>query len=254
MDSIAGLRAMVQATHPLLIWVGSSVLIYALAANALWLMKDRWTSPYRRWLVRVGRFLFFMAVPYLALGGWPRGPYQGLLSLEDMGLVGLDDRWSVTRWLEATGVGLGWGLVALLVLALAWASANRRPEGLWLHFSSRPWWLILVDGLGLGVHWVFYWGALAVALGNVYTGIFVGLGLIYLEWSFSPFWRHSWRMETRAATSWLRAALTLVAALLFFLARNLWICLAALWLLEFALRYLGRERVRSASTQPFRTP
>jgi hypothetical protein len=250
MDSIAGLWALAYSTYPLLIWVLGSVLIYAFATNALWLFKDRWRSPYRRWSVRVGRFLFFLAVPYLALGGWPRGPYQGLLSLEDMGIVGLNEHWSVTRWLEATGIGLGWGLVALLFLALALASANRRTEGAWLHFPSRPWWLILMDGLCLGVHWAFYRSALAVALDDVYAGVFLGLGLIYLEWSLNPFWRHACRIESQAATTWLRAALALVAALLFFLTRYLWICLAVFWLLEFALRHLGRQRVRSA--QPSR--
>ncbi|MGD9047167.1 MAG: hypothetical protein PVF77_03885 [Anaerolineae bacterium] len=250
MDSIAGLWALARNSHPLWIWVLGSVLIYGLAANALWLFKGRWRSPYRRWLVRVGRFLFFLAVPYLALGGWPRGPYQGLLSLEDMGIVGLDERWSVTRWLEATGVGLGWGLVALLILALALVVANRRAGGTWLHFPSRPWWLILMDGLCLGVHWAFYRSALAVALEDVYAGVFLGLGLIYLEWSLNPFWRHGWRKESQAATIWLWAALALVVALLFFLTRNLWICLAVFWLLEFALRHLGRERAPSA--QPSR--
>lgn len=252
MDSIVGIWTWVQATKPLLIWVGGSVLIYALTSNALWLIKDRWRSPDRRWLVRVGRFLFWLAVPYLALGGWPRGPYQGLLSLEDMGLVGLNERWPVTRWLEATGTGLGWALVALLILALALASANRRAEGAWLQFPPRPWWFTLLDGLGLGVHWAFYWGALAVALDDVYAGIFVGLGLIYLEWSLSPFWRHGWRMEPQVAMSWLTAALALVVALVFFLTRNLWICLSVFYLLEFALRHLGRERVRRA--QPSSIP
>ena len=143
-------------------------------------------------------------------------------------------------------------LKTLSILALALASANRRAEGAWLHFPARPWWYTLVDGLCLGVHWAFYWGALAVALDDVYAGIFAGLGLIYFEWSLNPFWRHGWRMESHAAASWLRAALALVAALLFFLTRNLWIGLAVYWLLEFALRQLGRERVRSA--QPARSP
>lgn len=245
---------MARTMDPLLIWVLASVLVYFLATNALWLIKDHWRSPYLPWLVRLGRFLFFLAVPYLALGGWPRGPYQGLLSLEDMGIVGLDERWPVTRWLEATGIGLGWGLVALLMLALALASANRRTEGVWLRFPSRPWWLILVDGIGLTVHWAFYRSALVLALGDAYAGVFWGLGLIYLEWSLNPFWRKGWRIESQAATSWLRGALAFVVALLFILTRNLWICLVVFWLLEFALRYLGRERVQSAGARASRIP
>jgi hypothetical protein len=246
MDSIADLWAMAGGIEPLWIWVWGSVVVYALATNALWLIKDRWRSPYRHWLVWIGRSLFFVAVPYLALGGWPRAPYQGLLSLADMGIVGLDERWPVTRWLEATGTGLGWGLVALLILALAWAGANRRTKVVWLRFPSLPWWLILADGLFLGLHWAFYRGAVAVVLDNVYAGVFWGLVLIFLEWSLNPFWRRGWSLESQAATSWLRAALAFLVALLFFLNRNLWICIAVFWLLEFALRYLGRERVQSS--------
>lgn len=245
MDSVADLWAMAGGIEPLWIWVWGSVLVYVLATNALWLIKDRWRSPHRHWLVWLGRSLFFVVVPYLALGGWPRAPYQGLLSLADMGIVGLDERWPLTRWLEATGTGLGWGLVAMLILALAWASANRRTKLLWLRFPSRPWWLVLADGLFLGLHWAFYRGAVAVILDNVYAGVFLGLALVYLEWSLNPFWRWRWRLESQAATSWLRAAIALVVALLFFLNRNLWICMAVFWILEFALRYLGRERVQS---------
>jgi hypothetical protein len=248
MDSISDLWSMAQAIDPLWIWVGGSVLAYVFAANALWLLKDRWRLPYRHWLVWAGRSLLFLVVPYLALGGWPRAPYQGLLSLEDMGIVGLDERWPVTRWLEATGIGLGWGLVALLILALAWASANRRTNLVRLRFPSRPWWLILVDGLFLGLHWAFYRAALAVILDDVYAGVFLGLGLIYLEWSLNPFWRRGWRLDSRAATAWLGAAIALVVALLYFLNRNLWICTIVFWLLEFVLRYLGRERIRSAQS------
>ncbi len=58
---------------------------------------------------------------------------------------------------------------------------------------------------------------------DAYAGVFLGLGLAYLEWSLSPFWRWggAW-----AGGRWLRAALALIVALLFLITRNLWICLA----------------------------
>ena len=140
MSGIADRWVWLEHPSPLLFWVGGSVLAYALVVNALWWARSYWRSPYGRTLAEVGRFFFFLGIPYLALGGWPQRPYQGLLSLEELGLAGLGGQWQVTRWLSAVGVGLGWGLVALLILAIAWANGNRRANGLQLSFSSRPWW------------------------------------------------------------------------------------------------------------------
>jgi hypothetical protein len=192
--------------------------------------------------VEVGRFLFYLGVPYLALGGWPRPPFQGFLSLEDMGWVGFNARWPVSRWLETVGTGLGLGLGVLLLLLLAWTSANRSTGGFQLRFPSRPWWALLIDVLYLEVHWAFYRGALAVALDDVYAGVFAGLGLVYLEWGLNPFWRQGWRSESLAAVRWLRATLALVMALIFLLTRNLWVCLAVHWTIELAFWQMGRQR------------
>jgi hypothetical protein len=250
MDGFVSRWALVDLTSPLLLWLLGSVSAYVLAANALWVVRDTWRPSHRLWMVEVGRFFFYLAIPYLVLGGWPQRPYQGLLSLEDMGLVGLGGRWPVTRWLGAAGAGLGWGLIAFLILLLAWANANRLAHGARLQFSSRQWWLILLDVFYLEVHWAFYRGALAVTLDDVYAGIFWGLGLIYLQHSLNPFWRQGWRLQSQAATCWLRAALVFIIAVLFFLTRNLWICLLVHWLLEGFLRQLGRERALKASAQP----
>lgn len=254
MDGFVGRWALVDLTSPLLLWLWGSVSAYVLAANALWVVRDTWRSSHRQWMVEAGRFFFYLGIPYLALGGWPQRPYQGLLSLEDMGLVGLGGRWPATRWLGAVGAGLGWGLIAFLLLLLAWANANRLTHGAWLQFPSRKWWLILVDVFYLEVHWAFYRSALAVTLDDVYAGIFWGLGLIYLQCSLNPFWRQGWHLQSQAATRWLRAALTFIIAVLFFLTRNLWICLLVHWLLEVFLRQLGRERALKASAYPLERP
>ena len=260
-------------------WIAGTVLVYAVATNLLWLVhrrgitpiwKARWDVPrvqprtehptrsrYRRWLVQLGRFLFYLAIPYLVLGGWPRQPYRGLLALEDLGIVGFGGRWPVTRWLEAVGIGLGWGLLTLLVLTLAWytGEVNRRASGMRLRFHPRPWWVILVDVLYLEVHWAFLRGGLAVALESrlagqaLYAAVFLTLGLVYLEWSLSPFWRQDWRLEPQAAVRWVRAALVLAVAVLYLLTRNLWVCLAVHWLLELSVRWLGREQVQNVAVQ-----
>lgn len=242
---------LVYSSSPLLLWVLGSILLYVLATNALWLARslDLVRSTPSRWLVEVGRFLFFLGVPYLALGGWPRSSFQGLLGLEDLGLAGSGGRWTVSRWLDAVGTGVALGVVAFVILYLAWANANRKNNDSQsscaprLRFAPRPWWTLLVEVIYQEVHWAFYRGALAVTLVDFYAGVFWGLGLVYLEWAANPTWRRGWRLEGEAAGRWLRAALALVSASIFFLTRNLWVCLGIHAMLELALWRLGRERV-----------
>jgi hypothetical protein len=237
MDDVVGGLASIA------VWVWGSAAVYVVATHALWLVRGSWRSPHRRWLVQLGRFFFFLAIPYLALGGWPRQPFRGLLSLEDMGIVGLDAVWPVTRWLEAAGLGLAWGLVALLLLLLALRMANRGDGRVWLGFSRRPWWVLAVDVLYLEVHWAFYRAGMAAVPGqgdsNLYVGVFVGLGLVYLEWSLNPFWRRGWRREPQAGVRWLRSALALIISVLFLYTRNLWVCLGVHLVLELSVWQLG---------------
>jgi hypothetical protein len=254
MDGLLARWASAIVASPLAIWIGVSLLIYGIGANLLWLLRNVLRRQPVRWIAQVGRFAFYLVLPYFALGGWPRQPYQGLLSLEDMGLVGLGEHWPVTRWLEAAGIGLGWGALTLLLLGLAWVSANRRDGRTWLVFTPSRWWIVLVGVLYLEVHWAFYRGALTVVLDDAYAGAFLGLGLVYLEWAMDPFWRQGWQTDSRAAGRWLRAALVLVVTALFLLTRNLWVCLAVHGALEFSMRQLGRERVRRPLVPPVPPP
>lgn len=244
MDAILDRLPLIDWESPLLPWVLGSVLAYALASNTLWLVRSRGSGRQRQgqWIVEVGRFLFYLGIPYLALGGWPRPPFQGLLLPEDMGWVGFNPRWPAARWLESVGTGLALGLGLLLILLVAWISANRGSGSYRLQFPRRPWWALVVDVLYMEVHWAFYRGALAVALGDVYAGVFLGLGLVYLEWGLNPFWRRGWRSKSLAAVRWLRAAMALGIALIFLLTRNLWVCLAVHASIELAFWHLGRRR------------
>jgi hypothetical protein len=290
--------ALAYASSPcrmLLLWLLGSVLAYGFSTNAIWLVRSKGfrRSPYTRLLIQVGRFLFFVGVPYLTLGGWPLRPFQGILSLEAMGLVGLSPRWPVTRWLGAAGTGLGVGLVTLLFLVFAWRNANRATGGTRLYPQSQPWWALLINALYLQVHWAFYRSALstlqsaasgvvclrtgqvqavATPLDDGYTGIFLGLALIYLEWSLNPAWRHAfgdaqqgWHSASQSAEcrfpvpahwagrggggQWLHAALALITAMIFLLTRNLWVCLGIHWFLELVFWYAGRAWVQTTDAQ-----
>ena len=237
------------ALYPLWFWVLGSVLLYGLGTNLLFLARAAgWTrAGYTTGLVQGGRALFFLAIPYLALGGWPRRPFQGLLSLQDMGIVGFGGDWPVDRWLETAGTGFGLGLLSLMLLWLAWVNANW--AGSRLRFFARPWWSLLIDVVLLQIHLAFYRGALAVTANSLSAGVFWGLGLVYLEWFANPFWRRGWRKGAQAAEQWLRAAMALVTALLFFLTRNLWVCLGVHLALVWVFYQFGRNPAVNRETE-----
>jgi hypothetical protein len=238
-----GIRMWLEAVDPpLLWWVGGSILAYALVTNLAWWLRPRLRlhPVARAALVQAARFAFYLGVPYLALGGWPRPPFSGLISLDDLGLVGLSPLWPAARWLGSAGTGLALGLAAFLVLLLGWWNANR--AGARLRFPPGPWWALLIDGLYLQVHWAFYRAAPAAALGDVYAGVFLGLGLVVVEWALDPAWRQGWREPEQAAERWLRVALAVTSALIFWFTRSLWACLAVHWALDLALWHLGREK------------
>ena len=235
-------------SSPLPFWLLGSVAAYALATNLLWLWRNgpSWRSPHARFALEALRLAYFMGLPYLALGGWPRRPLQGLLSLTDLGIVSLSPAWPATRWLGAIGLGLALGTVALLILVLAWSHARRGKPEQRLQLPARPWWALLIEGLYQQVHWAFYRSVLALLLGDLYIGAFWGLVLVYVEWASNPFWRRSWRSGTGAAEQWLHAALALVSALVFLLTRNLVVCLGVHWLISLSLWHTGRARPATA--------
>ncbi|HNS51605.1 MAG TPA: hypothetical protein PKO09_10550 [Anaerolineae bacterium] len=245
------LRAWTTALDPtLLYWVGASLLACVLATNLAWHLRSRISLPpaARDALVEAARFLFCLGIPYLALGGWPLPPLSALLSLEELGLAGIQPRWPAARWLSTAGTGTWLGLGAFLLLLLAWKNARR--GAVRLSFAPRPWWALLIDGLYLEAHWAFYRAGLAVALGDRYAGLFAGLGLIALEAALSPFWRAGWRDDHRVAGRWLRAALAVVSTLIYLLTQNLWLCLAVHWVLELAFWHIGRPAAAMAPADP----
>lgn len=225
----------VGLTSPLLLVLAGSVLLYAIATNTWYgLAKVRpVSSPYLSILRPLSSLLFYLGIPYLAMGGWPRRPLQGLLSPIDLGLVVPGAAWPVVRWLEALSTSFGVGLLTFAILFLAWKSSRQGlddPRSL----PVRPAWNLLIEGLYLQIHWAFYRGGLAVFLDDVYLGVFWGLALIYVEWSLNQSWRAGWQDPFQAAVCWLRAGLALASALLFLLTRNLWGCLLMHWLVEIA--------------------
>lgn len=236
-------------------------MAYVLATDALCVLRTkglvRWIQA--GWLLQAGRVLLFVGVPYLALGGWPRPSLSALLVPQDIGFIGWDPRWPAARWLEAMGDALGLAIVSLAILLLAWVNANRLSGqgavGFGVRIPPAPWWSVAVDILVLEVHWAFYRGAMALIFEDLYTGVFAGLGLAYLEWFLSALWWRNWsggsQAESGAALQWLRSALVLVSALVFLVTQSLWACLLAHGLIELTLRRVsGRRRGFWLSSAP----
>lgn len=239
----------VLLSSPLSLFLIGSVALYAVATNAChWLLRARPQALRPLSIARpIGSLLFHLGIPYLALGGWPRRPLQGLLSPIDLGLVGPGAAWPVTRWLEVLSTSLGVGLLTFLVLLVAWKGA-RQSGGEARSFPARPLWRLLIEGLYLEVHWAFYRAGVAVLLDDVYLGVFGGLALIYIEWSLNPAWRAGWRDRSQGV-QWLRAGLALASALLFLLTRNLWGCLLMHWLVEIAFWRVFRDATPTVADQ-----
>jgi hypothetical protein len=241
--------AQAYASSPLLFWIAASLLVHTLATNLCWPFRSAafCRSRYGRAVAQVGRFVFFLGIPYLVLGGWPRRPFQGILSLEDLGLVGLDARWPLTRWLDAAGTTVGLGVVILLFLSVAWINARQAAGVHRISFSSEPWWAVVAGVLYLEIHWAFYRSALVTSLNSLHSGVFLGLGLVYLEWGLDPFWRQGWQPDSQPAARWLQATLALIVALLFLLTRNLWLCISFHLLVELIFRRLARSQAIAPS-------
>jgi hypothetical protein len=234
-----------MARSPLSLWVFGSVVTYALATCFWWLVRgrERWPALRAVGLEDILRCAFALGVPYLALGGWPMPPLRALISLNQLGLVGLLPKRPAAWWFDAWSLGLGLVVSAVVVLVLARVYARRPAGGTGLEFPQRAWWALLLDGLCLQMHWAFYRTAMVVISEDEYVGVFLGLGLVYLEWALNPYWREGWRVQGSSAARWLRAALAMVSALVFLLTRNLWVCLGTHWLVELALWRIWRGRV-----------
>jgi hypothetical protein len=206
------------------------------------------------WPAELGALLFFVGVPYLALGGWPMVPFSGLLAVNDMGMAGFGGEWPVARWLESGGTGLALGLAGIATLVTGWGLANR--GGGRLGLPARGGGILLLHGLAREVHWSFYRAALALTvativasspdglwpLGNVYVGTWAALALVVVEWSLNPAWREAWRDPARAGLAWLGLGLALLSTLTFLLTRNLWICIVVHWLVAAAVAAVARRQ------------
>lgn len=180
-------------------------------------MRGRRVAPY---LQGMGRFLYYLAIPYAAL----------LLGVADARRLGLA---AMPRWPEMpTGTLTGLGGVALLAwlwrrLALASYRRPARPRLLlpqWRLLQTPSGWAQLVGQiLCLQVSWAFVRGVAIWWLG-LYPGVFVGLALTGVAWILRPSTRTALADPGTRASALLTAHLALLSALVYVYAENLWLC------------------------------
>lgn len=287
-------------------WVVISVLVHDLSAYAAWVLtKDRRLAAFRlrlrqraaHWrlegalpgLREIGRFLFYVGLPYLAL-------VQGVVSPRMMGLHAAPAPGAMLAgpltlvagvlaldWAQALGVGSLLALGAFAALALIWwryqrlvgklptrswrfrapkdldsapPATTRWPLSASLAALRQPWgWArLLLTAVYLEVHWAFYraWtlDLLRDDPAGAALGALLGLVLVGLEWYGDVGLRE--RLRTLAGVEeWVFvASQAFVSTFIFLFIGNLWVLIAIHWLMTWGLlAFLGWLRRRTASAR-----
>jgi len=200
-------------------WIVVSWILYALSVNLNWHLGQRVKGRFevaRRaqswsgwpWIVLVTQLAFFVGLPYLAL-------ISGATSPRLMGLTQVD-------WVKSLTWGLPMGIVAwgALTLGPRWVSrelvsiTSRHPRT-WpkaLSPGLYPWFEAVTDQ----VHLAFYRAGPALLGLEMYWGLWIGLGMVALEWGLDPSWREGIRSPDRALACVTRAALALATTVIFY--------------------------------------
>lgn len=284
-------------------WVVFSVLLHNLSAYVAWTLATtsrRRLTAFRlgqlatHWRIEralpslreIGRSLFYIGIPYLALvlGGVspkmmgihdtpaPGSALPAPLTLV-AGVLALD-------WARALGAGSLLALGAFIALALMWwryqRLASKLPTRSW-HFQvsegpddappatrwplsasiaalQQPWgWArLLLYAVYLETHWTFYraWtlDLLRDDPAGATMGSFLGLVLVCLEWYGDVGLRE--RLRTLAGVEeWVFvASLAFVSTFIFLFIGNLWVLIVIHWLVAWGLlSFLGWLRRRSTA-------
>jgi hypothetical protein len=240
------------------LWIAVSIFLYALASNLVWRVRKGWTGwlgeelerlarwRYAPWLSEFLRLLYYVGLPYtvVVLRRVGQPAYMGILPLEGNGLntgqtillllgLGRPDRAWQTLWLA---LGLTAGALPLIALLCWWYTSSLRalpPDAVPVSRADpAPWWIAFREAAYLQIHWAFYRSGTILLTEDVYSGTVLSLVLICLEWILNPAWRADLRQPFRAESRLSLPGLALITALLFYVARNLWLVIFAHWVLD----------------------
>ena len=222
------------------IWLGVSLLLYALGSAVAWLL-----FPTHRWpLLRtfVGgplRFLYFVGIPYAAL-------LRGVVTLPALGLVGIAEATHLRLGMTVTAggvlaIGLWW---AYLQRALHQVDGSHQTQDLLAPASSRWDWIFpLIEGGYRETHWAFHRALLTLLSRDPYTGAFFALGISLAEMLADPATRYGLRTGPHAAVFARTGSLAALSTLLFVVTGTSWLGLTAHLITLGALHGLSRRWV-----------
>ena len=227
-----------------LLWLGASLLLYALGSVVAWTL-----SPSPRWPALrtfVGgplRFLYFVGFPYAAL-------LRGTVTLSALGLIGVAEAQHVRLGVAVTvagvlAVGLWW---AYLQRALHQVDGSYQAQELLVPTSSRWDWVFpLIEGGYREAHWAFYRALLVLLLRDPYAGAFLALALSLAETLADPATRYGLRTVAGAADFARTAGLAVLSTLLFVVTGTSWLGVAAHLITVGTMSGLSGWRVRAAA-------
>jgi len=217
---LAPMRLIFSPQNPWL-WIATSILLSVLVNGLAWRYNAKASNIRRllQWpiafLREVGRFLYFVGLPYAAL-------LSGLIPATQFGLVNQE-------WLRdltlCVPLSLGSFLALLSLRALTLWREKAAPRGIMPGEPRLSFWVTLREGVYQEIHWAFYRSAPLLAVGDRAQGIALGLGIVALEAWLNPAWRERWHQPYLAAAALRTAGLAVVMAAVFGATGNLWITL-----------------------------
>lgn len=247
------------------IWLGGSLSLAVLSANAGWFFRrprsgtigevvTRLVSwPFSPWLLQTARLLIYIGVPFAALLWGRDAVTRGLLGLQPFELPSfsgqptggvLASNW--LDWARDTGWAIALGASGWVLLATGWwayrralTTTSRGGGGGEPIKTDSSGWVLLREAAYHEVHWAFYRNAPIFTLGK-YWGIWAGLTLVGLEAVLNPAWRQGLTEAKQAPTQLMRVAWAVVSSILYLQSENLWLALVIHFGVSLGLAGLAR--------------
>ncbi len=208
-----------------LLWLAGSVLIYVLATNFSWLLRQllhrvHW-SGCAIYLFGFTRFVYYVGIPYAAL-------LRGGVTLAALGVTPVPTRDRLGQGgLVTAGMLLLIGLVVWhyrrAVSRLALETEVSTSEVVEQLNQPWGWFLVLLRVIYQEVHWAFYRALPVLILDDPYLGSFLGLALVLCEAYANPRIRELLRVAVGAELLLLSACFAVVSTLLFVLTGTSWL-------------------------------
>jgi hypothetical protein len=233
-----------QDEQRLLAAVGGYLAAYVVATNLAWVLRTprpgrlgKAVEFIRLWGGKLYlndwiRVAYYLLPPYLVL-------YYGWANPLDLGLADLD-------WIRGTGQTVAFALGSLAVLALVWWQYVRRvrPQSAtaqeqWL---GQPWgWaFILREAILLESGWALVRSPMVLGA-DAYSGTYLALAAVYASAWLNPRTRHELAVPGAREGVLLTGIIAVWTATLYVYVHNLWLCIAAHFLLRVCLLALVRR-------------